>query len=69
MYTAVTNSYDSLSSFSTTAVAFSSTGGLMDPDKFVLKLSIPTAEDLEEVGALLAALSNPPDTILLDGGT
>ena len=65
----ITNRYDSPSSFSTTATAFSSNGCLMEPEKVVLKLSLPTAEDLEEVGALLAAVSNPPDTFFLDGGT
>ena len=65
----VGNRCDSQSSFSTSALAFSSTDDFMVPDKIVLKLSIPTAEDLEEVGAVLAALSNPPDTIFLDGGT
>lgn len=63
------NSHGLFSSFSTTAIAFSSTGSSIDPSNFVLKLFIPTAEELEEVGTLLATFSNPPDTIFLDGGT
>jgi len=35
---------------------------------YSLCLQIPTIEEMEEVGALLSVLSNPPDTIFLDGG-
>jgi hypothetical protein len=34
-----------------------------------LNLSISTAEELEEVGAMLAVMSHTPDTLFLDGGT
>ena len=40
-----------------------------DPSAVMLQLSIPTADELEEVGALLAVLSSPPDVLFLDGGT
>lgn len=35
---------------------------------YSLCLQIPTIEEMEEVGALLSVLSNPPDAIFLDGG-
>ena len=34
---------------------------------YTLKLSIPTSEDMEEMGALLSVLASPPDAIFLDG--
>jgi hypothetical protein len=34
---------------------------------FTLSLSVPTMETMEEVGALLAVIANPPDVIFLDG--
>lgn len=34
----------------------------------IIRLSIPTADDLEDVGALLAVISHPPDALFLDGG-
>jgi hypothetical protein len=35
---------------------------------YSLYLSIPTSEDMEEVGALISVMSNPPDILFLDGG-
>jgi hypothetical protein len=40
-----------------------------DPSLVTLQLALPTPEELEEVGALLAVLSTPPDVLFLDGGT
>ena len=34
---------------------------------YTLKLSVPTSEDMEEMGALLSVLASPPDAIFLDG--
>jgi hypothetical protein len=34
---------------------------------FLVRLSIPTSDEMEEVGALLACISQPPDCLLLDG--
>lgn len=51
---------------------FSSSNGHPPQDekktRAVVSLSIPAAEDLEEIGALLGAISSPPDIIFLDGG-
>jgi hypothetical protein len=35
---------------------------------YSLCLSIPSSEDMEEVGALISVMSNPPDVLFLDGG-
>jgi hypothetical protein len=40
-----------------------------ESSEFVVTLSVSSAEDLEEIGALLAILSSPPDVVFLDGGT
>jgi hypothetical protein len=40
-----------------------------DSSTVTLRLSVPTPEEVEEVGALLAVLSSPPDVLFLDGGT
>jgi hypothetical protein len=43
-------------------------GTINAPSSFyTLKLSIPTSEDMEEMGALLSVLASPPDAIFLDG--
>ncbi len=57
----------SQSSYLTTSMKSMSSS--IDPSQFKLQLSIPTVEDLVEVGALLATLSKPPDVLFLDGGT
>lgn len=44
-----------------------SSGAVLDRS-YSLCLSIPTSEDMEDVGALLSVLSNPPDVLFLDGG-
>ena len=36
-------------------------------DLYSLKLIIPEADDMDDLGALLAVMSNPPDAIVLDG--
>ena len=41
----------------------------LSENTFQLNLSIPTVEDMEEVGALLSHLAHPPDCLMLDGGT
>jgi hypothetical protein len=40
-----------------------------ESSEFVVTLSVSSAEDLEEIGALLAIVSSPPDVVFLDGGT
>ena len=35
---------------------------------YSLCLNIPGVEEMEDVGALLACVSRPPDVLLLDGG-
>jgi hypothetical protein len=40
-----------------------------DSSELVVTLSVPSANDLEELGALLAVISYPPDVFFLDGGT
>lgn len=66
MYKHASQKYRPGSVASDTQVALSSK--LPDPSTFTLQLSVPTPEDLEEVGALLAALATPPDVLFLDGG-
>lgn len=65
MYKHASQKYRPGSVASDTQVALSSK--LPDPSTFTLQLSVPTPEDLEEVGALLAALATPPDVLFLDG--
>jgi len=36
---------------------------------FAVTLLVPSAHELEEVGALLAAVSSAPDVVFLNGGT
>jgi hypothetical protein len=39
-----------------------------DDQSYSLCLSIPTLEEMEEVGALMSVMSNTPDVLFLDGG-
>lgn len=39
-----------------------------DNHHFSLRLTIETAEDMEEIGAMLSVLARPPDVLFLDGG-
>jgi len=52
---------------STTAIEVAT--GTLESSGFAITLSVASAHDLEEVGALLAIVSCPPDVVFLDGGT
>ena len=43
--------------------------GALESSGFAITLSVTSAHDLEEVGALLAIVSCSPDVVFLDGGT
>ena len=45
----------------------SGNSGESGQDLYSLKLIIPEADDMDDLGALLAVMSNPPDAIVLDG--
>jgi hypothetical protein len=52
---------------STSAIAVGT--GALESSEFAVTLSIASPRDLEEVGALLAVVSCPPDVVFLGGGT
>ena len=51
----------------TRSTSSSSTTKMADNNSHCISLSIPTMEDMEEVGALIAIISHETDVLLLDG--